>query len=418
MLRTLVEKLGARRSDTLSQRCEPQCRHSCKTLPSYEVILRCGACKGSAEHKCRLGAPYYPLSLQIDTWGRKRPSCIVDGAPCPVAPEGLNYPGNMSFTPLVPLGAWPAPPLPAQLSAIFSARRVALLLVGQAFRAAGHSACVDSPPSVRSQQEVAEGYVSRVCRPLEDLGARVDVLFTFPRCEGRGSGGPATPSRTSLLSQMRSWYGKRVAAVWEIDSMGAGDGLAHGHLLLSSHARLRNVSYDYVLQARHDVMLTQPITAWPADFRKVLFEQQCWLVCHAARHVAPFGCACGSGHPFIRSHVHHHKAEQMRTDLCPASGCAADRLLWVPQRFLPLVSMLVQFNAGQRAGGVVSHTFLGYFLYVTAMSGLGGRDNVGFMFPPSTNEPQYADLHMRRGRLETEIANNQRARQAFRIRLR
>ena len=394
------------------QRCEPRCRQSCKMLPSREIISLCGACQDDGKHKCTPGAPFFPLAqTQVSRRG-KQPYCVVDGAPCPIAPEAILEPNVSVFTPPEGLRTRSAPASPAQLSEIFSGSRVALLLVGQAFRGASHGACVDSPLSVRSQREVAHAYVSRVCRPLEALGAQVEVLFTFPRCERRGgSGATSAPRRPSysLLSQMRSWYGKRVAAVWEIDSMGPADGLAHGHLLLSSRSRLRNVSYDYVLQARHDVMLTQPITAWPTDFRRVLFEQRCWIVCRAAaRNGIPLGCACGAGHPLF----HGHRASLPDAALCPVNGCAADRLLWIPRRFQPLVSMLFQLYAEQGAGGAVSHAFIGVFFYAAAMSGLGGRDNVGFMFPPSVDEPQYVDLHVRRGELELQMSRSHQARQA------
>ena len=64
-----------------------------------------------------------------------------------------------------------------------SGTRVAVLLIGDAFRSrhGGESRC--NVNSTTAQREASLSYVERVIEPLEALGANVDVIFTFPRCE-------------------------------------------------------------------------------------------------------------------------------------------------------------------------------------------------------------------------------------------
>ena len=74
----------------------------------------------------------------------------------------------------------------------FDGARVAVLLTGQTFRAVkrfgGDVAgfCVNA--SFGAQEAASRSVLSQVIEPLEASGAKVDVLFTFPRCEDAVAG--------------------------------------------------------------------------------------------------------------------------------------------------------------------------------------------------------------------------------------
>ena len=272
-------------------------------------------------------------------------------------------------SPFIALNATVRTNSPAELALQFAGRRVALLLVGQAFRGYNQSACDGSAPSIHEQREIATLYVKHVCEPLEALGATVEVLFTFPTCKAR-------ELRHNLSKSLKSVYGHRVVATRFVDSHGHGDGLAHAHHMLSHHvaglaaahraARQTNAKakaaqggggwhYDFVLSSRHDLAVTKPLTLWPANFSRLNFEQQCWICC--AGSFCQGGCACGRDHRYLVEHV-RPSADGKSSCIpasCAAKMCVADKMVWMPWRYFALVTQTIE---AYRLNGVVVHRLL------------------------------------------------------------
>ena len=183
----------------------------------------------------------------------------------------------------------------AELRSQFARARVGLLLVGQAFRS-GVGGERDQPCNEASfdlQHEASHSYIVNVIRPLERLGASIEVIFTFPECNVSGK-------TERLHTTMRGWFSAWTVHSRVVPATGIDASWAHGYDILagsaagaeqhgtsaSSLARaLRR--YDYVLHGRHDLFLDQPLVAWPANFSRLSFEQECMVTSRG-------GCLCGT----------------------------------------------------------------------------------------------------------------------------
>ena len=159
----------------------------------------------------------------------------------------------------------------------FARTRIALLLVGEAFRSGvsgqgrggrGVNRPCNMSSSV-SQQAASESYVAHVIKPLHALGAQVDVLFTVSRCEQGGG------TEDQVLRLLSKWVGeRRVVATKVVAVNGVGDGWYHGYRLLEEHMQASGVMYDFVFQSRHDIVLEWPLLKFPANFSKLLFQSR------------------------------------------------------------------------------------------------------------------------------------------------
>ena len=244
----------------------------------------------------------------------------------------------------------------SELSAILHNQSVAILLLGDAFRSLADNYTPCDVRSVEAQREATESHLNNIVRPLARLGARVEVVLTFPRC------------RTAELTQrlrdrLVGWLSPWVSRVWTIRSRSMDDGWRKAYRVLQTRTRLSRDGepFDFVLQARHDVLIERPIDTWPADFRRMLFEQECVLSCK--------GCVCGTTQPrFLPA--------------CLRGRCVKDHLMWTPRKHMPLVYDLMQ-RSFSAVGGAYAHQFNLHMLRTGRIQG----DEIGYMFPPECSRP-------------------------------
>ena len=143
---------------------------------------------------------------------------------------------------------------PPTLSDAFANRTVALLLLGEAFRS-GSGGERDTPcqvSSINAQHEATQSYLHNVIRPLERLGARAEVLFTFPWC------GNASTTR-QLRGVLEAWLAPHVVHTHTERSPHFDGAWAMAYRMLLRHMDRRAAPYDYVLHARHDLYIDVPI---------------------------------------------------------------------------------------------------------------------------------------------------------------
>lgn len=254
---------------------------------------------------------------------------------------------------------------PAALRAAptFRAARVALLLVGEPFRSlrenstAPRQSCYEG--STEEQAEASLSYVAKVIEPLERCGAVVEVMYTFPVCPGRRD------VMERLHRKMDSWFGPRVVAVANVTSQSMDHGWRLGHQMLAAHMATRRVSYDFVFQARHDVYLEADMFAWPADWSKLLFEQECALLSGSS-------CSCG----FLSDYASRRLGR-----------CHANHLLWIPQKYLAVVQRAVfALGDSETVDGmkVTSHDVIRPITRDLISAGQSSAElehSIGFMFP-------------------------------------
>lgn len=198
----------------------------------------------------------------------------------------------------------------------------------------------------------------------------------------------------------------------------------HAHRLLAVHAEAQQAKkakrakkakagggggggwrYDFVLQTRHDLAVTTPIDQWPAEFPRLLFEQQCWKCC--AGTFCQGGCACGRDHRFIREHVRPSVdgSSSCVPEGCVADMCVADRMVWMPWRYFGLVTQTLEVF---RSNGITIHQLILAVVDMGLRQGLLtpldlARGEVGFLFPPTAVDGEYDSLHMRRDALRVAI---------------
>lgn len=252
-----------------------------------------------------------------DTFG-----CRAAGSPPPIAaaPEESARAAALGFEPFV-LGP---PPLVN--------KSVLLFIVGDAFRrfnrTRGNPACrFASSESVAGQHEAMRSYVRNVILPLEAHGARVHALLSVNRCpEVFASAAEENTTMDSMRGALVKWLGaRRVIGYREIDSATQADGwrLAAEQLedvLLDGGGAMP--PFDYILQARYDILIERPITLWPANFSTLLLEREGY---DCSPRMA--GCIHGGKEALV-----HHLGR-------PSCGpCHDDHLLWMPRRFVPLIN--------------------------------------------------------------------------------
>ena len=222
----------------------------------------------------------------------------------------------------------------SQLHSLLHQRTVGLLLVGQPFRA--HSklhtpgelkpAACSNAEAVGEQLEAYRSVVTAIIRPLEACGAWVELLYTFPRnCPAH----MRALTRHALTNGTRS----RVAAVHISDSMDHAEGVRQGRQLLAAHLlRPGVISYDFVLQARHDIFFSQQFTLWPTTLGldRLLFEQECASCSFRDESGETVNsCSCGRG---------DYVSEVQQTQPgCREPTCTRDHLVWVPRVHLGLL---------------------------------------------------------------------------------
>ena len=249
-------------------------------------------------------------------------------------------------------------------------RAVALLLTGHAFRTGGRTggqACNFSKVVVAGQHNATLSHISSLIRPLEAHGAQVHVLCVINRCSQ-----PQVNRSLEVGQHFVSWY--REAAkippdrirTTVVDSPTFGDGIKGAYAFLRHTEAARRLPFDYVLQVRHDIALERPISEWPANFSKLLFEQQC-VDCDNS-------CMCCGREDTIKL--------RKRAD---CDICAADHLLWAPARFVPLLHRAIVGRA------TVGHGLIQDVLKHEAAKArdqkrgharwLDPQHEVGFMFP-------------------------------------
>ncbi len=301
----------------------------------------------------------------------------------------------------------------------FTGKAVALLLLGHTFRSVGDKPegglrkfCDGSTVSVAGQKEACSAYKKQVLEPLKAAGAEIEVLFTFPHC---GS------LHTELIRLFSKWLSPHVAAHKVADSRHMRHGWMIGYSLLGERMRARAVArlrpFDYILQARSDVMLDASILTWPrrgfvvppslVDRSIRNFDTHNW---QRPPHVAPPN-ATAEGYaeepaslPAVVSFDHVlFEQEGLECDGdngCNYAGllsarvatlsrwldrpikescnhCVRDHLIWIPARHFPAINYTI-FEA--RLWG---HNIISYLLH----SGLLPARQVGFMFPADCHDP-------------------------------
>ena len=255
--------------------------------------------------------------------------------------------------------------------------RVALLLVGGAFRSKevngneGRDHLCNAS-SLSAQREATMSYVERVVVPLEEMGAAVDVVMTFPKCATADSAHPNSPNYPvldtdrnlvvintfsdpkqtqqqiatarscperqicSLLSKKLSkWFWPRSVVIQPTRSVALHDGWLQAHQLLKRRMAVTGVSYDFVLQSRHDLRINRNITTWGANMTKLLFEQSCYDCTHTSGAKGG-NCICESTYGVAEEIVRTRKG---------CMRCAADSMLWIPKRFIPTVTGQLEHDA-------------------------------------------------------------------------
>ena len=234
---------------------------------------------------------------------------------------------------------------------LFEGKSVAVLLLGEAFRsgAGGRNDTSCTETSINAQKEASISYVDNVLKPLEALGALVEVVLTFSACN--------TSERTRRLrSILVGWMRPYVKRAWTVRSWSMDDGWRKAYRMLSARVRQRGVEFDYILHGRHDIYIERPITTWPSNFSQMLFEQECRLGCGG-------GCKCGT--------------IQRKFLECENGVCVKDHLMWTPRKHYALLNELMQLSFSN-AGSGYAHRFR------MLMLGTGRihEDETGYLFPP------------------------------------
>ena len=259
-------------------------------------------------------------------------------------------------------GACEAPSI--ALSRAVSNKSVAILLFGQAYRSGFGGAfdfcCLNT--STPSQRVASLSWLQRVIEPLECHGARVEVLFTFPRCAHSTNG-------RLLRAQMSGWFAPRVVAHRLVSSTGLVDGWLKAHQLLRDYLARRGSPYDFVLHGRHDLRIGRSIRLWSPQpgWNSWLFEQichdDCTRTCNCNAEKVPEG-GCTSKNGTI--------THQVRL-------CSADGLMWIPGHSLQ--SMHQVMKVWGRDIRAEAHSFIQHTFKVLGWSQRTPRQYIGSLFP-------------------------------------
>ena len=194
---------------------------------------------------------------------------------------------------------------------MFSRTRVAVLLMGQAFRTPKSRSTDKSSTcavaSYEAQRMASQSVLTQVILPLEARGSLVEVLYTFPPCGLSAKG-------ATMLNSLETWYSPRVVARRIVRSRHAGHSWQLAYMLLRDHMALqphgRVSGYDFVFSVRHDILLLQNLNSWVGDLSLQNLVGQVTVDC-----------------------------EYGDRSTCRAK--ANDKMLWVPRAQLPAVMRLV-----------------------------------------------------------------------------
>lgn len=164
--------------------------------------------------------------------------------------------------------------------------RVAILLRGTAFRNKNNQSrwCQEGDNKSRRLQKLATlSLVEYVILPLEQANNTVDVIVTDHECPLSKPGG--------LLV---SWIGEqRVKVVETTEGRDQSTNILFTIDLLSKYSGGSEgdvvAKYSHVFVMRHDTVFGKPLTAWNADFSKVVFPFKCpgWNGAHDLFHIVP-----------------------------------------------------------------------------------------------------------------------------------
>ena len=166
----------------------------------------------------------------------------------------------------------------------FSSARVAVLLLGAPFRSGGslHGGELSEGQSMakvacnlaskHAQKEASLALVQQVIVPLEECGAKVEVLYTLPR---------TCPPRGEVSALLHEWLGsQRIVAERSVSPAAVGEAVRMAYVMLEEHMNTTGTSYDYVFRTRHDMHMERNLLTWPgADFGKILFQPKC-VICN------------------------------------------------------------------------------------------------------------------------------------------
>ena len=180
---------------------------------------------------------------------------------------------------------------------------IALLIIGEPFRSpTTREPCTSA--SIAAQHEASRSYLENVAQPLRSNGNHVDIFLTLPQC-----------ADDQFASLMLEWFPEATRTFVESTSM--AHGWRAGYYLVHQHMKTHNVTYDFVLQGRHDIMVADSILSWPSmkhNYTKLLFEsegRECRGGCNMGSDIAEIIRDCGPGAP----------------------KCSADQFFWAPKRF-------------------------------------------------------------------------------------
>ena len=403
----LLPVASASASGQLQPEATTQCAPACRSLScdndAFETTTRhltdrddkealpaarlCAGCDATAA--CHPAAPYFPSTLHDAT-----APCLINGQPCIAPRHAFRDPCNDEYAGGLLAEASVPPPAPGA----FDGRRVAVLVTGEAFRkpceetaqgceqeslrnsSVGISGPSAGASSYRAQRAATSSLRDQVLRPLQSLGAHVEVVATFPRAlpvverrepamepaasallpatppaRNASLGEEASSTTARLQASMRRWLAPWPVAFWLVASHDQDDGLAKAFLHLRAREIAAGVPYDYVLQLRHDLLVRQPLSAWTANLSKMAFASQGAIAC--------VDRGCSSVRAFDRS--------------CPAKRCVGDYAMWIPRRFVALASSVAQ------SARCAEHAFSTAFVTLGRASGLASEADVDFLVPSS-----------------------------------
>ena len=204
---------------------------------------------------------------------------------------------------------------------------IAVLLLGETFRGVtSGNPCTEA--SIRDQKEATLSYLKNIVRPLQRNNNTVHLFYTQSNCT------------KYFTDHMARWLNDTAKAHVTFDSRFTNAPTFYryeqqnwrmGWRLLSKHA----AHVDYVFQGRNDIMVPDPITSWPSDFSKLLFEQEgryCRSACNVGGHLRTIKKSCPEY----------------------SAVCSATRFAWFPKKDLRrifFISSQQEFTHGYQEWG-------------------------------------------------------------------
>ena len=176
----------------------------------------------------------------------------------------------------------------------FEGADVAIILTGQTFRSGvsqnyNTKHGLEAPcnmSSISAQREATFSVVENVISPLEERGARVTVFFSAPTCAFCVPRCHMNHTRSEYLTGLLvEWLRSRPSphgTPRQIVQKPLVEGYCDGMVAMQylwfrwvQQAR-QGREFDYVFQARQDVVMPVHITEWKGDLTKILFHSASW----------------------------------------------------------------------------------------------------------------------------------------------